>query len=633
MLSAIREGSRSIFAKLFIWLIALTFVGAAFLVWGDVQPAANAIAIVGEKEISQREYTSAVAQIEARLRSQFGSDIDPSLYKTLNAPRIALDSIINSALQEEAAIEAGFHVTDKELKITIENSPEFLVEGVFDTNRYFDLLRMNNLTPAEFESKLKQDLLLSRLKRSIERVASITDAEAYVRFLYEHQPIAVKFVKVRSAALVDEVKVAEEELKKWYAQNSPQFLEPEERSFRMLSLPASSFEEKVTVTDEEIKEYYEQNISEFKIKESVRASHIIIETGPNATTEKIAEAREKIGMAYDRVVSGEDFEQVARELSEGPTAPKGGDLGEFTRGMMVPVFEQVVFTTEPGQFSEPFHTQFGWHIAKTIEHTQAGIPELANVLDKVTLKVKNHKAKDVAKKLMKKIAATVAPENFAAVTDANPQILVNSYTVKRGAVSQSPDYPTKVAQETLNLGEKQVSHVMEVPGGYAVAIVDTVTPPYAPTLEKIHVKVERKYRLDKAQTLADDIALKIERAVNEGEELEKVAMKEGLKVETTKPFAREAFIDPARVKDDGMLMEAFELGDDEAKSVPYQGDHLVIMVALRFPADKELAKEKIPQIKESLKEGRKIRVYNEFVNDLRKKADESGKVKVLVDLK
>ena len=633
MLSAIREGSRSIFAKLFIWLIALTFVGAAFLVWGDVQPATNAIATVGDKEISQREYTSAVAQIEARLRSQFGADIDPSLFKTLNAPRIALDTIINSALQEEAATEAGFYITDEELKDSIENSPEFLVEGVFDTNRYFDLLRLNNLTPAEFESKLKQDLLVSRLKRSVERVAAITDAEAYVRFLYEHQPITVKFVKVRSAALVDEVEVTDELLEKWYAQNSSQFLEPEERSFRMLSLPAASIEETVIPNDEELNEYYDQNILEFEIKEKIRASHIIIQTAPNASAEEIAEAREKIGKAYDRVVSGEDFEEVARELSEGPTAPKGGDLGEFTRGMMVPAFEQVVFNMKPGQFSEPFHSQFGWHIAKTVEYTLGRIPDLEEVRDKVVVKVKSLMAKEAAQKLMEKIAATVAPESFAAVTDANPQILVNSYTVKKGAVSQSADYPTKVAQEALTLGAKQVSRVIDVSDGYAIAIVDTVTPPVSPPLEKVREKVERKYRLDNAQIVADETALKIERAVNEGEELLKVAAKEGLTVETTKPFAREAFIDPARVKDDGMLMEAFELGDDEAKSVPYQGDHLVIMVATRLPADKELAKGKIPQIKESLKEGRRIRVYNEYVSDLRKKADESGKVRVLVDLK
>ena len=90
----------------------------------------------------------------------------------------------------------------------------------------------------------------------------------------------------------------------------------------------------------------------FKGESSARAKHILVET-----EEKAKEIKEKIN-------NGLSFEDAAKEFSSCPSSSQGGDLGSFTRGRMVPEFEDAAFSLEVGEVSEPVKTQFGYHLIK-----------------------------------------------------------------------------------------------------------------------------------------------------------------------------------------------------------------------------------------------------------------------------
>jgi peptidyl-prolyl cis-trans isomerase SurA len=97
----------------------------------------------------------------------------------------------------------------------------------------------------------------------------------------------------------------------------------------------------------------------------VRARHILASTR-NGTSEAAAKA--KIDRVYALLQDGASFESLATEFSDDPgSAANGGDLGWFNRGEMVPKFEQLAFESEPNQVSEPFNTQFGWHILEVLD--------------------------------------------------------------------------------------------------------------------------------------------------------------------------------------------------------------------------------------------------------------------------
>lgn len=106
--------------------------------------------------------------------------------------------------------------------------------------------------------------------------------------------------------------------------------------------------------DATLEGWFKLNIDKFD-KREVHARHILVDT---------AEEAQKVRASLD---AGTDFAELAKAKSTDPSAQtNGGDLGSNTRGRMVPEFDNVVFNLKPGEISQPFQTQFGWHVAQAI---------------------------------------------------------------------------------------------------------------------------------------------------------------------------------------------------------------------------------------------------------------------------
>jgi peptidyl-prolyl cis-trans isomerase C len=154
----------------------------------------------------------------------------------------------------------------------------------------------------------------------------------------------------------------------------------------------------IEVSDEEVKAFYEENSELFDAEAQVRARHIIFNAGLDADAETVAEARAKAEAARQRALAGEDFAELARELSEGPTAPKGGDLGFFTRGQTAPTFAAASFALEPGGISPVVRTDFGLHVIKVEEKRPARHLPLDEVFDHIrNLLIQQKTGQSVAK--------------------------------------------------------------------------------------------------------------------------------------------------------------------------------------------------------------------------------------------
>ncbi|MBU3209250.1 peptidylprolyl isomerase [Clostridium algidicarnis] len=123
------------------------------------------------------------------------------------------------------------------------------------------------------------------------------------------------------------------------------------------------------ITDEEIASFYAENNNMFKEEESVSAKHILVES-----LEKAKEIEKEMA-------DGLSFEEAARKYSSCPSSQNGGDLGNFTRGKMVPEFEEAAFKLNVGEVSEPVQTQFGYHIIKTEQKSDPKVKSLEEVKD------------------------------------------------------------------------------------------------------------------------------------------------------------------------------------------------------------------------------------------------------------
>jgi len=118
----------------------------------------------------------------------------------------------------------------------------------------------------------------------------------------------------------------------------------------------------------QVREFYDKNPDKFKQDEAVRASHILfkVEESADAATKK--KVRDQAEAVLKQVRAGADFAELAKKHSADGSAQQGGDLNFFTKGQMVPAFDQAAFTLKPGEISDIVTTQFGYHIIKVTEH-------------------------------------------------------------------------------------------------------------------------------------------------------------------------------------------------------------------------------------------------------------------------
>lgn len=150
---------------------------------------------------------------------------------------------------------------------------------------------------------------------------------------------------------------------------------------------------KINISDDASKAFYEANPQFFKQPEQVHARHILIKVEPGADEKTKAKAMATILAIKERAISGEDFGELAKTESQGPSAPKGGDLGYFSRGRMVPAFEEVAFQLKIKEISGVVETNFGYHLIQVLDRKEAKTLAFDEVKDRITSNLRNQQIK------------------------------------------------------------------------------------------------------------------------------------------------------------------------------------------------------------------------------------------------
>lgn len=162
--------------------------------------------------------------------------------------------------------------------------------------------------------------------------------------------------------------------------------------------------ERSRVGEAEVRRYYEEHKDRFTQQERIRASQILILLPPDAGPEKDAEAKKRAQAALDRVRAGEDFGGVANQVSEAPEASRGGDLGYFSRGRMLPEFEKTAFSLkEVGDTSDLVRTQFGYHIIRLTGREPARELPVEEVWDRIVRQVESANRREIRQSLAQEL--------------------------------------------------------------------------------------------------------------------------------------------------------------------------------------------------------------------------------------
>jgi parvulin-like peptidyl-prolyl isomerase len=216
-----------------------------------------------------------------------------------------------------------------------------------------------------------------KLRPDYERVFADKPQAERQKQLYEwSRENVIEAVLLRQAASKDKKDIPSEVVDKAYEQfikhNGDEIADEKQvRAEIAQQLRLDRLIKKVTAgakepSEKDIRRYYDKNSDRFIIGELVRASHIVKHHKPDIDGDEMKGRMQQI---LSELRNGADFAEMARKHSDCPE--NGGDLGYFARGRMVAEFENVVFTMEPGQISDVFRTDFGYHIATVTDKKPA----------------------------------------------------------------------------------------------------------------------------------------------------------------------------------------------------------------------------------------------------------------------
>jgi peptidyl-prolyl cis-trans isomerase D len=156
----------------------------SFVFWGigrvDKTGGREIIAEVGKYKIPTDEYWRTYDRVSRFYKEIYKDKFDEEMEKKMNLKEKVLDSMIDERVLLIAAKEAGIHISDEELQETIIHDPAFMRNGVFDKDIYLNRLRLNRITPEEYEGSKRQELTLVKMRRLIELSVDSSVVNSYL---------------------------------------------------------------------------------------------------------------------------------------------------------------------------------------------------------------------------------------------------------------------------------------------------------------------------------------------------------------------------------------------------------------------------------------------------------------------
>ena len=358
MLHFIRERAQGWIAWVIVGLISIPFA-----LWGINSyiggPSEIDVATVNGASISQAEFQKAMQQYRERMRSSLGENFDPDLFDGIEIKRSVLNGLIEQKLLLSSSYSLGQTVSDAVLAKVIQSTPAFQKDGYFDNERYSLALARVGLSPARYESGLRNDMLSQELINNIQRTSTLTLSGLDNVLQLEKQTRDIAYGVIVAHEQLASVNVADDDVKQYFEQHKDNYLAPERVVIDYIELSVDQLKADVLVEEESLIQFYADNQDKFVGPEQRRVSHILIEGDDEATLTTINDVNQ-------RLESGEDFAALAEELSQDSgSATQGGDLGFFQLGVMDIEFEKSAFSLQNiGDVSEPVKTEFGYHLIK-----------------------------------------------------------------------------------------------------------------------------------------------------------------------------------------------------------------------------------------------------------------------------
>jgi len=629
MLDLMRRKKR---LKAVLWLVIIGLALGMLLFFvpggqmGDPGMGSSAATVDGQP-ILLKDYWQTYRRVLENYSAGGRNRLDPEMIRALGIGRMALDSLIATKVVDYEARRMGLTVTPEELRRAIEAYPGFQDRGSFiGVDRYRALLAANNLTVTEFEGSVRNSLLGRKLQNVVADSVDVSDKELREEFTRQNQEAQVQFAVLRKDDFKKQVKPTEPDLRAYFDKNREKYFVKEQRKAQYILLSIPDLAPTIKVSEKEIQDAWARQPHE----ETVDASHILLKVEDPA---KDAAVRGQAETILKQVQAGVDFGELAKKYSEDTgSAQQGGNLGPFSRGRMVKEFENAAFSLKPGEVSGLVRTQFGYHIIKVLGRD---VPTLESSRRSIETSVQQQRAGELAK--TKAAEAAKMTETNKDLNAVAKSLGVPAQVRETGLMAKNSEpLASGISQQMLDgiflLKEiNAIGKPVEHPMGQAIPKLVETRLPKPPDFDEARAAVEKDLIDARAAELMQAEAKKLSDEGAKVASLEAAAKKQGLTVQTSKPFKKTSASEPELAGSQAAISDAFSLpAGGVSAPIPIEGGNreIVLQVKSRTPFDEEAFSKQKGELRNRQLSMLRDAYFQDYIRRVTESLEKSGKIRI-----
>ena len=480
-----------------------------------------------------------MTRVQEVAQEQLARQKAPDFYLPFLVQRVGQQMIMQKLLLTEAN-DLGIHAGQDDVRNFLHTGQYgqlLFPNGNFigeDKYRQFISQQFNLLT-ADFEKELSDGITINRLRSFITAGVTVSDKE--LREQYRKANIKIKFdyAVISNDDLRKQINPTDADLQAFFTRNAARYAHavPEERKISYFAFTASQVPGGTPqVTPQDVQAYYTAHQAEYQAPEQARSRHILIKS-PGGTAKTDADAKAKADSILKQIQGGADFAELAKKDSEDPgSGAQGGELGFAKRGMMVPEFDNAIFTQKIGD-TKIVKSQFGYHIIQVEERQNAHTQPLSEVGPTIQATLIRQKESEAESSYAAALTTEAGRNGLEKTAAAHHLEVVNTPSLSaQGTIAGLPD-GTQVLTKAFASKQGGSPAFASTGEGYAIFQVTGITPPHAPSFAEYRGNITKDYADERLPILLAQKTAELASKAKASGDLAKAAKEVGATMKTS----------------------------------------------------------------------------------------------------
>lgn len=534
MIGKIRSIQDSWVMKLILILTALSFM-SLFGVSGYYATAANnkPVIKVDDIEITQSQIMNELNNELQKAKSLFGENLDVNEDIRNALLQGLVQKELSNAILQKTAQDNNVYISDELIKKIISSQPEFMDEnGKFSVQRMRRILASVGMSEQEYIQSLRRDIEKIHLVYNMVDGVTVPEFMADYQYKLDNQKKVFKFINIDPEQMKIDRKISQDEIEQYYNDFAAQFIEPENRDVSFISISSADAAGKVLISDEDVKAYYDENIKQFEVPESRNILQMVFSNKDDADK------------AYAQLKNGADFYAVAKKEANQDKAAT--ELGFVEKDMLIGNMGDVMFSLKKGDISEPEESEYGWHIMKVTDIRPMQKTSWEKAKAKIVEVLRREQSDEAAGDLIAKIEDEAgAGKSLAEIAKGLnvPLLKVEGLQEDGKAESMPKSFEKLVASPdfidaAFSYNQDETSQAVETDDGFVFVNVDKVTEPRQKAMDEVVPEIEKIWAGNEKNAIAQEVVNDVLHDVENGDKIEDVARRFGLKLQTTAPLKK-----------------------------------------------------------------------------------------------